>query len=322
MESKQMYVSDVNTVFGENEESLISHMDDIVMPALTSGYVYDSSEKTKYFFENVDVRLINDEYILSGILIKDTVVEVKSEYSKKEGLQKTDKKIKSAPYSLFMLYLCNHRMILVKNQDGSPDTRGFSAAFRNIIKKYIKYTNDQIREEAREKGEKPVYLPYVKVHVAGIKSAASVKEALKNVKKVTEMTFSFYPLNAEWDYGGVFGDIDEKIRKVVGSKKGKIILPSPGNIDGVAELIEKTEGMVRTTLKVKYNDDENGKKSSGTIKDKEISDVSNIDIEGDLEQAYEEVAKHKDSISAMNAKSENNIVEYKKYVETRKSRRE
>ena len=76
--------------------------------------VADSTEKTKYFFDDVHIRELNGEYVLSGLLIKDTVLEVRSEYTESEGLKKTNKRFKSSPYSLFLIYLKNHRMMLVK----------------------------------------------------------------------------------------------------------------------------------------------------------------------------------------------------------------
>ena len=318
MESKQMYIADLNAVFGKEEEPLIRYMDDIVLPALTSNVVADSTERTRYFFEDVLVRNIGGEYVLSGLLIKDTILEVKSEYDQREGLKKTDKHFKSSPYSLFLIYLKNHRMMLVKNQDGSPDTRSFSFAFRTVVDKYIKNRNGEIKADQNIEIKK--YLPYVRVKVSGIKTSASVKEALKDVEKITELTLKFYPLNSEWDYGNVFGDIDCRIRKVIGSAKGKMIFPSPENIDGVVSVIEKTEGMAKTEMKVKYKEGTHGEQKRGKIKDHESSDVSNIEINQELDCAYEEIGDIKNKIQSMNIESKNNILEYEKYVQKRGER--
>lgn len=46
MEQKQMYIGDLNTVFGKEEEPLLRRLDDIVVPALTSNIIITSSEKT------------------------------------------------------------------------------------------------------------------------------------------------------------------------------------------------------------------------------------------------------------------------------------
>lgn len=312
MENKQMYVADINAVFGKEEEPLIRYIDSIVLPALVSNIVADSTEKTRYFFEDVQVRNIGGEFVLSGLLIKDTILEVLSEYTMKEGLKKTDKHFKSSPYSLFMIYLRNHRMMLVKNQNGSPDTRAFSFAFRTVIDKYIRKHNDEIRADVAN--ESKVYFPYVRVKVSGIKTSASVKDALKDVEKITELTLKFYPLNSEWDYGNVFGDIDSKIRKVIGSSKCKMTFPSPENMNGVASVIEKTEGMAKTEMKVKYKEGTHGNKKTGKIKDHEISDVSSIKISVDLDSAYEEIGNIKKEIPSMNVESQNNVVEYEKFI--------
>ena len=318
MDKKQMYVADVNTVFGKNEESLVSHIDDTVLPALTSEYVYRSTEKTKYFFKEVGIRKLGDEYVLSGLLIKDTILEIKSEYSREEGLKETDKKINSAPYSLFLIYLKNHRMMLIKNQDGSPDIRGFQTAFRNIIKIYIREYNEHLKNDASI--ETKEFLEYPKVNVAGIKTAMNVKEALSGVKKITEMTVNFYPLNAEWDMQNIFSGIDDKIRKKVGSSKGKIVLRSPKDIDGVAELIEQSEGLVKTNLKVEYRTQNEQNKKRGTIKDNEISAVSDIDVVGDLKDAYGQMDNIKQGIASMNVVSQNNVVEYEEFLRKRNIR--
>lgn len=313
MESKQMYIADINVVFGKEEEPLIRYIDSIVLPALTNNATADSTEKTRYFFEDVLIRKICGEYALSGLLIKDTILEVKSEYTMKGGLIKTDKHFKSSPYSLFLIYLKNHRMMLVKNQNGSPDTRAFSFAFRTVIDKYIRAHNDKVRSNEELKTKE--YWPYVRAKVSGIKTSASVKDALKDVEKITELTLKFYPLNSEWDFGNVFGDIDNKIRRVIGSEKGKMTFPSPGNIDGVASVIEMSEGMAKTEMRVRYKEGTHGNKKTGKIKDHEISDVSSIDIFGDLDGAYEEIGNMKSEIPAMNVESQNNIVEYEKYIQ-------
>ena len=313
METKQMYVADINAVFGKEEEPLVRYIDTIVLPALCGNIIADSTEKTRYFFEDVQIRDIDGELALSGLLIKDTVLEVLSEYTKQDGLKKTDKHFKSSPYSLFMIFLKNHRMMLVKNQNGSPDTRAFSFAFRTVIEKYIRQYNNEIRTDEEILNKE--YLPYIRVKVSGIKTTASVKDALKDVEKITELTLKFYPLNSEWDYGNVFGDIDSKIRKVIGSSKGKMTFPSPENMDGVASVIEKTEGMAKTEMKVKYKEGTHGNKKTGKIKDHEISDVSIVKVLGDLDGAYSEIGNMKKDILAMNVESPNNIIEYEQFLE-------
>lgn len=315
METKQMYVADLNVVFGKEEEPLIKHLDDIVLPALKANLYIEASERTRYIFADVLLNEIEkDEYIIQGLLIKDTMLDVMSEYSQEKGLEKINKHFKSSPFSVFIIYLKNHRMVLVKNQAGSPDIRSFGAAIRQALKLYISGQN----QERKSKGAE--LLPMPKTHVAGIKTIESVKEALRDVEKINQLVFKFYPLNTEWDYDSVFGEIDKKIRKEIGSKKGRMIFPSPQSKDGVAEIIEATEGLVQTEMKVTYKLDLSlsGSKKKGTIKDSEISEVVNIDLNNDLDKAYEEIHKNGKDIKALGVQSKNNLIGYQEFLFKRK----
>lgn len=311
METKQMYVADLNVVFGKKEEPLIKHIDDIVLPALKANLSIEASERTSYIFTDVKLNEIEEnEYIIQGILIKDTVLNVMSEYSQDKGLEKTNKYFKSSPYSVFIIYLKNHRMVLVKNQPGSPDIRSFGAAMKQAMKLYI---SEQNQERKLSKAE---LLPMPKTHIAGIKTVQSVKEALKDVEKISKLVFKFYPLNAEWDYDSVFGQIDGAIRKAIVSNKGRMEFSSPQSKDGVAKIIEETEGLVQTEMKVIYKSDLSlsGSKKKGTIKDSEISEVMNIDLNSDLNEAYEEIYINGKDIRALGVQSKNNIVDYNEFL--------
>lgn len=204
-------------VFGKDEEPLIKRVDDIVVPALKSGIKRKVGDKTKFIFSNVVLREITkDEWVIQGLIVKDTVLDIMSEYSPDTGLEKTEKHVNSAPFSLFIIYLKNHRMLLVKNQNGSPDIRSFSATFKFILNEYVKKENLN-----SEQNTDIAKLPRPMIFVSGIKTATSVKETLKDVEKINQLILKFYPLNAEWDYDPIFGDIDQKLRKKPRVKRGE-----------------------------------------------------------------------------------------------------
>jgi hypothetical protein len=313
MEVKQMMIADLNVVFGKNEEPLLVWMDDIMLPALQSGIVREANEDTRYLFDECIIYEYGNDLVLRGILIKDTVLDVKSEYTN-EGLKKANKRFPYSPYSIFMIFLRNHRMILVKNQSESPDIRSFKASLWYLLRTYIR------QENSRRKKEGESLLPHVVLNVSGIKTSQSVKRSLEDVEKITELTFKFYPLNAEWDYDPIFGGIDSKIRKVINARGGRMTFPSPESKQGVADVIEQTEGLVKTTMKVQYKaDSEKGRyKKKGTIKDNEISDVSSIEINAELDDAFDEVYGYKNSFKSLNVESKNNVILYEEYMKNRK----
>ena len=130
----------------------------------------------------------------------------------------------------------------------------------------------------------------------------------------------FYPLNSEWDYDDVIGGIYEKIRKKIGSKRGRMIFPSPKSKNGVAEFIESTEGMVSTELKVIYaKSDDDQRSRKGTIRDDQISDVMQAEIEKDLEDAYDEVYTIGRNIKAVNFQNDNQKADYIQFLNAQKS---
>lgn len=111
-----MSLADLNVVFGKEEEPLLKHIYDIVLPALKSGFKREVKRNTKFIFLNIELKEITENnYAICGIIIKDTVLDVNSTYSDEYGLVPEDIHISSAPYSLFILYLNNHKMALVKN---------------------------------------------------------------------------------------------------------------------------------------------------------------------------------------------------------------
>ena len=129
-------------------------------------------------------------------------------------------------------------------------------------------------------------------------------------------------MNAEWDMNPMFEGIDQKIRKTIGSKSGRMIFNSPESKEGVANIIEATEGIVKSEMKVQYKSTSSymigGAKRSSTIKDDEISDTMPIDISSELDDAYDEINAYKKDIKSMAFQTNNHIVDYERFLRRRK----
>lgn len=83
-----------------------------------------------------------------------------------------------------MIFLKNHRMVLVKNQKGSPDIRSFKSTFSGVIHKYI-----SIENKCRKEKHQQMLLRPKNVAVTGIKTKQSIKEVLKGHDKKNIMGF-------------------------------------------------------------------------------------------------------------------------------------
>lgn len=296
--SKKVSVLNFNLVYynKEREEPLLKYFDSIFMPALTSGIVKGSGD-TKYFLMDVEVKQDKaGEYVLTGLLIKKTILEVKSDIDEKGNLIEKDDKYPTAPFSMFVIYLNNHRMLFVENQKGSPDIRNFKATLKFIINTYVNRKNIELEKNGEEE------LPIPILNVTGIPMRRKIDEALKDVVKIRELKLRFYPLNGDIDYSGLLGGIATDLRRKVGCKKGEIVLRSPKNIQGVIDVVSQSEGTVDSIFSVTYSDDRKGK-----IKNSEISEDIDMNITGeDLDEELEDAIEKGKEIESINYISDEN----------------
>lgn len=274
MKNKRMTIANFNVVFGEKEKPLLNYFSNIVMPALHSSLVRSKGDND-YIFMNIEVVDVEkNDFVLTGIIVKKTVLEVFSKFDEQEHFIKTNELHPTAPYSLFTIYLKNHRMILVKNQKGSPDLRNFSATIRYVMDRYIREENLKRKKEEMES------LPYPIVNIIGIPMRESIEEALKKVIRINKLTLKFYPLNGDIDFSGLFNGMTTDLRKKVGSKTGDLTLNSPTSVSGITEVLTAAEGTIEPIFKVTYSDKSKGKIQNGTLSENmEISyDDTNVAV--------------------------------------------
>ena len=300
MSKKRISVANFNAVFldGQNELPLLSYFDTLFMPALKSGYVRESGDST---FLLLNVNVVHDkqgDYVLVGNIVKKTILEVLSDLNEFGELVEKDDHYPSAPYSTFVIYLKNHRMIFAENQKGSPSIKSFRATIKYIVDKYVRIQNVRLKNEG--KSELPIQI----INVVGIPTREKLEETLNKVAKINELKLKFYPLNGDGDidYNGLFTLMTGKLRSAVGSKSGEIVLRSPENINGVIKVVAEAEGIVEPIFKVTYPD-----KTTTTIKNDMISERKQIDIEsGDFSDEVNRLIEKGKEIDSITYVSEEN----------------
>lgn len=300
MSKKRISVANFNAVFldGQNELPLLSYFDTLFMPALKSGYVRERGDST---FLLLNVNVVHDkqgDYVLVGNIVKKTILEVLSDLNEFGELVEKDDHYPSAPYSTFVIYLKNHRMIFAENQKGSPSIKSFRATIKYIVDKYVRIQNVRLKNEGKSE------LPIPIINVVGIPTREKLEETLNKVAKINELKLKFYPLNGDGDidYNGLFTLMTGKLRSAVGSKSGEIVLRSPENINGVIKVVAEAEGIVEPIFKVTYPD-----KTTTTIKNDMISERKQIDIEsGDFSDEVNRLIEKGKEIDSITYVSEEN----------------
>lgn len=272
--TKKVSVANFNTVFLEEndvEAPLLEYFDTILMPALTSD-IQRKVGDDNYIIMNTNVSTAqNGEYVLTGYIVKKTVLERLSDLDAEGNLIELDDRYSAAPFSLFVIYLRNHRMIYVENQKGSPRLSSFRSTIKYIIDTYVKIQNHE-----KKLNNEPV-LPTPLVNVVGIPSRENLEKELKEVKKINTLTLKFFPLNGDGDgkFGGVFNYLAKETRGILSCKTGSVNYNSPQNKQGVINLLSEVEGTVEPVIKV--TDKNNVKK---TIKNDQIAESMQINISG------------------------------------------
>ena len=304
---KKVSVANFNVVFMENETEspLLDYFDTIVMPAFKSGITRSQGDNT-YLFLDVEVQQDSDmEYILTGLIVKSTVLEVKSMFDEFGNLVERNDIYPTAPFSTFVIYLKNHRMILVENQKGSPSLDSFRSTAKYVLDTFIVRENHIRMEQDRE------LLPVPLVSIVGIPPKGGMIEVLKQVEKISTLTLKFYPLNGDGDIelSGIMDGVTKELRRRIGSDRGSVTYRSPKNINGVIEVVEAAEGTVEPVVVAKYP----GRKGESTIKYHEISDRRKMTIpEGERKTELYSMIKQGKEIDSIKYTSEENNRIYQK----------
>lgn len=314
-------LANFNVTFGKDDEPLLNYFDSVVYNAFKSEIRREVINKQTaisdyYYFMDVDIHNTEEMgYVLYGKIVRETELEVKSIVSG-DKLVKKNERYPSAPYSTFYIYLKNHRMLLIKNQKGSPSIKTFGTTAKYVLNKYIRRLNDDIRNKNNlcNGGNKQKFFPYSRVEVVGLPLEETLRESLKKVKKIRYLKLRFYPLNGDIDIEDIASGVARDFRKTVGSKTGSITLNSPESVDGVIELIDKSNGLVDASMKVEYENN-----SKGTISNDILADTIIWETNEDGINNVELVNNKAKGVSKLFIISEENKKLYDKFKDRIKS---
>lgn len=281
-----MYFANFNITFGKKEEPMLEYFEDAIFPAFTKGYFRGKEgEYPQYSFQNVSIKLIDNEYVLAGNYVKNTRYEVYT--ALKDGeLIDARSDVPTAPYSRFIIFLKNHRMVLVKNEIGSPDIRSFQRTVRNILQQHC-------RKRRKLEGKKD--FPSASVNIVDIPSKEQLQDQLKDVAKIERMKIRMFPLNNDLDATPILQDMRDTMNKL-GCKTASTIMNSPNKKEGICGFVDSSSGLAEITLEVKESDG-----SKKKIKNHNFSTSKKIPI-------AENIAPHMDEYLVVQAKKDQAVL--------------
>lgn len=240
IEIRDITLANFNCTFGAKNEPMLSYFDSILYPAFTANE-YRKNKDSTFFF--INVRVIEyepNEYVLTGNFVKETMLEVKNHYDPKKGLTSTYELYPTSPYSIFVIFLKNHRMAFYRNQKGSPLMSAFKGTAQLLIKKYLNKIN---------KG-KPIdeILPAAYLKILPIPSLESILSQLKTVDKINSLTLNLFPLNGDIGISETFDNLRSELTGL-DTNTAKVTVSTPKNIQKTAKLIANTQGTIDAVIR-------------------------------------------------------------------------
>lgn len=269
-EVKKLSIANFNITYGEDNEPMLTHFHDILYPAFCNEQKVRTSKNVSYF-SDVELKLINSEYVLTGNLIRETHYRVRTIVVDNE-LVSSPSSVPTAPYSRFLIYLKSHRMILVKNEGQSPNLKSFQAVLRKVVERYIREVNRE-----RDKADSPLF-PNALINIVNMPLPDSIDETIKEFAKIKSINLRFFPLNNDIDPAPLLGLVRSTMNSI-DSKTGNLTFNSPKSANGISDLFQDSvaSGVASATV--------TGEKEDGTkvkITDNQLGSELQIPSAGNL----------------------------------------
>lgn len=269
-EVKKLSIANFNITYGKDNEPMLTHFHDILYPAFCNEQKVRTSKNVSYF-SDVELKLINSEYVLTGNLIRETHYRVRTIVVDNE-LVSSPNSVPTAPYSRFLIYLKSHRMILVKNEGQSPNLKSFQAVLRKVVERYIREANRE-----RDKADLPLF-PNALINIVNMPLPDSIDETIKEFAKIKSINLRFFPLNNDIDPAPMLEYVRAAMNSV-DSKTGNLTFNSPKSANGISGLFRDSVGSGIASATV------TGEKEDGTkvkITDNQLGSELQIPSAGNL----------------------------------------
>lgn len=243
IEQKVVEYANFNITFGDDNSPMLEHFEDYIFKAFTDETLRRETNQQMPFYSFYDVCLkwLDGEFVLVGNFVKQIEHEIYT-VIKDNHLEEHRAKVPTAPYSRFIIFLKNHRMILIKNESASPNLKSFNTTVKSILIQY------RYKENKKRKKENKELLPDAIVNILGIPLKENIELALKNVRKIESVRLRMFPLNNDRN-PSVVAEAAHAAMKTMGANTGNINFNSPQSRSGVISVVEESSGMAEVTIK-------------------------------------------------------------------------
>lgn len=217
--SKQIEFANFICRFGD-EKVLLDLAEEVVIPAFLINRLRDYGDTSYFFYQTQIIELQKGDSPVIGIVgrfIKDTLLEREQVFDKQTGLVRDHQSIRSAPSSVFLLILNNHKLIYLHETANAPNLAAFRATAEKFIrmshKEFINKTYDEKKggEAAVTKKALQETFPYPRIDIIPLSSDASFEEFVRQYDVLRSVQIRFVQTNSELDMNEFFSQVREQM---------------------------------------------------------------------------------------------------------------
>lgn len=197
--------------FGD-EKVLLDYFVEMVSPSFKPRrYVRKIKNKGEYFFldtEIIRLKLENGQETaaIAGRIVKNTKLKRDQIYTN-DGIVADPKELETAPTSVFVLLLENHRLIFCREVSGAPSIQNFESTCQSfLLKRHTEFIDELISAKEKELGKKPPRgtksklfreYPRPELRITPLTDRQSLEDFVKRFKTVEELVIKLLPTNQE-----------------------------------------------------------------------------------------------------------------------------
>lgn len=203
-EHTQIEIGNLVVKFGL-DLNLLDLLAEVVAPAFFDAELRRTYSETSYLFYKPEFLEIDNEPVIAGRLVKDTVLE-RQQLLVDGELEAASGTLPSSPSSLFVLLLGCHRLLFVREHRGSPSMDNFRTTLSKFLKirhrafleAKAKVPDPETREKPKMKDLIAMY-PYPSVDLTPLGSNESIHSFLQKFKRIETVTAHLLETNNELD---------------------------------------------------------------------------------------------------------------------------
>lgn len=194
------------------EKVLLDCFEGIVVPSFKGRqYVRKIKDRGEYFFLDTQIiRLQLDDgqetAAIAGRIVKNTKLKRDQIYTN-DGIVADPKELETAPTSVFVLLLHNHRLIFCREVSGAPSIQNFESTSRAfLLKRHAEFIDELLAAKKNEvggappRGTKAKLLrenPLPDLRITPLTDRQSLEEFVKRFEFVEELVIKLLPTNQE-----------------------------------------------------------------------------------------------------------------------------